>query len=152
MNFQPQRILVIEGKEALTKLSECTPYVLGAPVVLLICYDKTVSWKSREGREIGDVDASIVTTQMMYAAYELGLGTLWIGGYDSVKLKESFAIPDFLVPVAMLDIGYPVEGIKPHPVLHYQRYALEETVYHNTFEGIEAGKPGRQRPDGDHEC
>ncbi len=38
-NFQPQRILVIDSEEGLTKLKTCTPYHFNAPLALLICYD-----------------------------------------------------------------------------------------------------------------
>lgn len=33
MNIQPQRILVIQGEEALSKLQQCTPYHFHAPLV-----------------------------------------------------------------------------------------------------------------------
>lgn len=45
VNFQPQRILVIESQEALENFKKCTPYHFNAPLALLICYDKSVSWK-----------------------------------------------------------------------------------------------------------
>ena len=75
-NYQPQRILVIENEAAHEKLKQCTSWYFGAPVVLMICYDKSTCWKNKtNGTFGGDVDASIVTTQMMLAAAELGLGT-----------------------------------------------------------------------------
>lgn len=145
VNYQPQRVLVIDTDEGREKVSKCMPYLFNAPVVLVICYDKTVSAKNHGGQgELGEVDATIATTQMMYAAQELGLGTLWIGGYKLEDLRREFDIPDFLVPVALLDVGYPAEDSRPHPTLHESRYPLEETVYHGTFTGIEPGKPGRK--------
>lgn len=75
-NFQPQRILVIEDAAAHEKLKQCTAWYFGAPVVLMVCYDKTTCWKNKTNGTIGgDVDASIVTTHMMLQAAELGLGT-----------------------------------------------------------------------------
>lgn len=101
--------------------------------------------KVAHGWDMGTVDATIVTTQMMYAAEELGLGTLWVGGTgkDYPKIMQALSVPDFLFPVAILEIGYPAEDAKPHPVLHESRYPLKDTVYYGSFEGIEAGKPGR---------
>ena len=64
-NLQPQRILVVQG-DGLEKMKECTPCMYGQTAVLVVCYDKEVSWKSRSGREIGDVDGGIVMTSMMY--------------------------------------------------------------------------------------
>ena len=36
-NFQPQRILVISGEEALGKLKKCTRCHFDAPVAVLVC-------------------------------------------------------------------------------------------------------------------
>ena len=73
VNFQPQRILVIDSEENLAKLKSCTPYHFHAPLALLVCYDSTVSWKrSYDNKDMGEVDSSIVATQMMLVAVELG--------------------------------------------------------------------------------
>lgn len=45
VNYQPQRILVLESPEALEKLKGCTPYHFHAPLALLVCYDREASWK-----------------------------------------------------------------------------------------------------------
>ena len=64
-NFQPQRVFVIRSEEGLEKIRNFTPYCFGAPIVLLICYDKNVSWKTVDGHDAGLDDAVIATTQMM---------------------------------------------------------------------------------------
>ncbi|WP_295620793.1 nitroreductase family protein [uncultured Methanobrevibacter sp.] len=69
-NFQPQRIFVLKSDEVLEKAKSVTPYCFNAPVVLLICYDKDVSWKAVDGHDSGIVDASIATTQMMLEAWD----------------------------------------------------------------------------------
>ena len=137
VNYQPQRILVIRGEEGMNKLQNCRRETFGAPLGLLVCYDKNVSWKNRSGKEYGEVDAAIVITQMMYAAQELGLGSLWAAGYNEASLAEAFSIPEFLVPVSVLLLGYPAEDAEPHPVLHNSRYELEKTVFYDSFEGNE---------------
>lgn len=140
VNYQPQRILVIQGEEGINKLQSCRRDAFGAPLALLVCYDKNISWKNRNGKEYGEVDAAIVITQMMYAAQELGLGSLWAAGYNEASLKEAFCIPDFLVPVSVLLLGYPAVDAEPHPVLHNSRYGLEHTVFYDSFDGIEPGE------------
>lgn len=37
VNYQPQRVLVLESPEALEKLKGCTPYHFHAPLALLVC-------------------------------------------------------------------------------------------------------------------
>lgn len=139
-NYQPQRILVIEDAGAMDKLRQCTNCHFNAPVVLLVCYDKTTVWKNRTNGTVGgDVDASIVTTHMMLQAAELGLGTTWVGAFDHQKTRELFSLPEYLVPVALLPIGYPEDGVEPHP-WHIKRYPIEHTVFYNSFEGITEGE------------
>ena len=132
-NFQPQRIIVINTPEGMKKLAQCTHYTYGAPAALVACYDSNTVWvRNYDGKNSGDVDVSIVTTQMMLQAAELGIGTCWIGHFDPVRIRELFQIPESIVPVAILDIGYPGEKGKPHPV-HWKRKELDETVVYETF-------------------
>ncbi len=139
-NYQPQRILVIEDAATREKLKQCTSYNFGAPVTLLVCYDKTTCWKDETNGTIGgDVDISIATTQMMLEAAELGLGTTWIGGFNHQKARELFEIPDYLVPVVLLPIGYPADDVKPS-ALHYKRFDLDHSVFYNSFDGIIEGE------------
>ena len=135
VNYQPQRILVVQG-EGMEKMKGCSPCIFGAPVCLVVCYDKNASWKSRTGREIGDVDGGIVLTQMMYQAEELGIGSLIVGIYKEPLLRERFAIPENLEIVALLMLGYATEDCEPHPEFHASRKPLNETVFYGSFENL----------------
>ncbi len=136
VNYQPQRILVIENEESLTKLKECTPYHFNAPLALLVCYDSTVSWKRHfDKKDMGDVDAAIVTTQMMLEVSNLGLGTTWVGHFSPELIKEKFELPNYFIPVAILPIGYPSEDAIPSKQ-HNTRYDTNQTVFYNSFESI----------------
>ena len=139
-NYQPQRIMVIDAPAAYEKLKQCTPCHFDAPVVLMICYDKTTVWKNKiNGTVGGDVDASIVTTHMMLQAAALGLGTTWVGAFKLEKLRELFELPDFLVPVALLPVGYPADDAEPHP-WHFARYDMDHSVFYNSFDGLVEGE------------
>lgn len=132
-NNQPQRILVMQSDSALSKLKECTNYHFHAPLAFLICYDSTVSWKrSFDGDDSGEVDASIVTTQMMLQAAEIGLGTTWVGYFNPEKTREIFGLPENYVPVAILPTGYPADNAVPS-ANHSKRYPIEQTVWYDTF-------------------
>ncbi|MCL2401699.1 MAG: nitroreductase family protein [Oscillospiraceae bacterium] len=125
-NNQPQRIKVITTPDDFAKVDECTPCRFGAQLVLLICYDKTTCWQRHfDGALSGEVDASIVTTSMMFAAEALGLGTCWVMHFDAQKATEVFALPENIVPVAMLPIGYRADDCAPSPV-HSVRMDLDE--------------------------
>lgn len=131
VNYQPQRILVLTEKEELAKLSECTRYGWNAPVIMIICYDKNVSWKRKfDGKDEGEIDASIVTTHMMFEAQALGLGTTWIGYFNPAKVREVYEIPDNLEIVSILPIGYPSKDDTPSS-MHFQRNNIVQMVYWN---------------------
>lgn len=113
-NNQPQRIKVITDIEALKLVDECTPCRFDAPAVLLVCYDKNVCWTRRfDGAKSGEVDASIAATHLMLAAHDLGLVTCWVMYFDPAKTSALFELPDHIVPVAMLPIGYPAKEATP---------------------------------------
>ena len=132
VNYQPQRILVVQG-EAMEQMQGCSPCIYGAPVAMVVCYDKNESWKSRSGREIGDVDGGIVLTQMMYQAEELGIGSLIVGIYKEALLRERFHIPENYEIVCLLILGYAAEDCEPHPEFHASRKPLEQTVFYGSF-------------------
>jgi nitroreductase len=113
-NFQPQRIKVITSAEELAMIDACTPCRFGAPAVLLVCYDGTACWtRSFDGADSGEVDVSIVTTHMMLAAHEIGLGTCWVMHFDPEGIAELFALPRTVIPVVVLPVGYPAEDSVP---------------------------------------
>lgn len=129
VNYQPQRIFVLDTEEALSKLKACTTYHFHAPLALLICYDKTVSWKrSYDGKDMGEVDVSIVATHMMLEVTNLGLGSTWVGHFDPQKIEDVFELPENIIPVALLPIGYPDETSIPHPN-HNKRFDIGVTVF-----------------------
>lgn len=134
-NLQPQRILVLTSKEQLEKLSGCTPYGWNAPVIMILFYDKLISYKrdKYDNKEFGDIDISIVTTHMMLEAQDLGLGTTWIGSFDAEKLVKIYEVPENLIPVAILPIGYPSEEAKASK-LHFQRNEISDFVYWNKIQ------------------
>ncbi len=133
VNNQPVRLLVIESEEALGKLKECTASHYNSPLAILCLYDQNSCWvRSFDAKKSGEVDASIVCTHMMLEAWELGVGSVWVMHFDPVKIREVFAIPENLVPVSLLVMGYPSEDCQPNP-RHSQRKELTETVFYNKF-------------------
>lgn len=128
VNYQPQRIIALQGSD-LEKLAGCTPCLFGQTLVLIVCYDRAESWKNRSGKDIGDVDGTIVLTQMLYQAEELGLSSLIVGVYKEPLLRERFSIPDNWEVVSMLMLGYAAEDAQPHAQMHSSRKPLEQTVF-----------------------
>lgn len=133
VNFQPQRILVIQSRERLERLKECTRYHFDAPAAILVCVDQSACWRRKyDGKSSGEIDASIVATHIMLEATEAGLGTTWVMSFDSVKIRDAYAIPENYEPVVLLPIGYPAADTLPAQA-HTQRLPLERTVYYDAF-------------------
>ena len=132
-NKQPQRLYVLKSKDALQKAASASFSPLyGAPVVILVCYDLDNVWKnSREtllpDYNSGEQDCAIVATQMMYAAEEQGIHTIWIRGFDARNVKEAFNLPDNMIPDMMLPLGYPSDKSEPSPK-HFERNPMEKMV------------------------
>ncbi len=133
-NYQPQRIFVIKSDEAMKKAIGTRASLCGCPVALLVCYDLNEVWKNPcdryfENYNCGEQDCSIAAANMMYEAEELGVHTLWIRGFDAREVADVFSLPENIVPVMMLALGYPSEN--SHPAhLHGKRKNLSETVFY----------------------
>jgi nitroreductase len=129
-NKQPQRIFVLQSEAALAAVRESTKCHFSAPVVLLICYDEAKAWQNPfTGQFSGEVDAAIVTSHMMLAAADLGLGTTWVGYFKPEPVIEFCKLPAEIKPVAMLPLGYPAADATPGP-MHSSREPLTATVKH----------------------
>ena len=131
-NNQPQRIYVIQSEEALKKARGLRVSHYNAPLLLLVCYDENVAWHNPGDRKYdnynsGEQDAVIAATTMMYEAEELGIHSVWLRGFDSVAVTETFALPSNIIPVMMFAMGYSSETSKPNP-WHFKRNPLEHFV------------------------
>jgi nitroreductase len=127
-NKQPQRIFVLKSAEALEKVDQCTAMHFHAPVTLVVAYDPSDAWvREYDGKNHGEIDATIAVTQMMLEAVELGLGTTYVGVFEPDTLLEKFPEMAGLVPIALLPIGYPAENARPSR-LHGDRKPMEELV------------------------
>ena len=109
-NKQPQRVFILQSEEALAKVKTLTRFDFNAPTVLLICSDSRKSWKATDGHDSGPIDCAIAITQMMLEAFDEGIGSCWVRGFDKRDVSKVFELPDYLEPIAILPMGYPAEG------------------------------------------
>ena len=128
-NFQPQKIYVARSAEARAKLASVCRCTFGAPVILVVGYDRTRDWKNKlmPGLTSGETDAAIVCTHMMLQAADLGIGSCWVGYFNPEQVAEVLGLPENITVTALLPIGYPAENAEPLP-LHSQYRELADTV------------------------
>ena len=128
-NQQPQKIYVLQSEQALRKINSVCQCIFGASTVLLVAADETETWKNpfSQNYNTGDIDCSIVCTHLILQAWELGIGSCWVGYFDLAQVKKAMGLPDNEKPVALLPMGYPSEDSKPSN-MHHSRKDLEQTV------------------------
>ena len=128
-NNQPQRVYVAQSEQARNLLAQISPCTFDAPAVLVVCFDTDRERKSlwNPGYAFGETDAAIVTTMMMLQAWELGIGSCWVGMFNKDNAAKMLGLPEYETVLALLPIGYPADECKPGP-LHAQRRPAEETI------------------------
>ena len=127
-NLQEQHVYVVQSEEMLTKIDGVTPCRYGAPVVLVVAFDKNNVFTYPGGkRDSGVEDATIVATHMILAAADEGVDSCWINFFDPDKMAEAIDLPENEEILMLMDLGYAAEGAGPLPN-HSSRKPLAETV------------------------
>lgn len=127
-NFQEQRIYVVCSEEGLAKIDAATPCRYGAPVCLVVAYDRSNMFTYPGGKHTsGAEDAAIVATHMLLAAANAGVDSCWINFFDPEKLAAELGLPENEEVLMLMDLGYAAESAGPL-ANHGLRKPLEETV------------------------
>jgi nitroreductase len=133
-NRQAQELIVVQESPSLDKI-KLAANVYSAPLVILVCGNHNSVWKRPfDGKNLIDIDASIVTDHMMLQATELGLGTIWICLFKPDIIKREFNLPENIEPVNILGIGY-ASGTVASPDRHdILRKPSNEIVSYEIFQ------------------
>jgi nitroreductase len=129
-NLQAYEIYLVKAdrlKRALARAALDQYFLAQAPVALVFCANPARSerrYKERGARLYSVQDATIACTYAMLAATALGLATVWIGAFHDAAVSRAIGLPEDIVPVAILPIGYAAE--KPEPT---SRRPLDELVH-----------------------
>ena len=119
MNKQPWHFVVVDQRSVLDSLASANPnakMLLKAPLAIVVCgdMDKVIEGG---GRDFWIQDASAATENLLLAAHAMGLGAVWTGAYPSEErskaISATLSLPDNLVPLNMIVIGYPAEHPQP---------------------------------------
>ena len=128
-NFQNWKFIAVTDKEVISKMQVACgdqPQVGSAPAVIALCANE--SFVMPCGQETSSIDCSIALSFMMLQAYELGLGTCWIGGFDDKAVKEVLCIPQDYTVVCLTPLGYADEATEAR-----DRKDFEDVVCFNSF-------------------
>lgn len=109
-NQQPWHFVVVTDRARLDAIPAFHPYskmVTQAPAAILVCGDP----EGRKWPTFWVQDVSAATQNMLLAARDLGLGTVWVGIYPEQDrmdgFRRLFGLPAHIVPFALVPLGWP---------------------------------------------
>lgn len=115
-NSQPWHFIVIRDREVLDKIPTFHPYAEAlkqASVAIMVCGD--INLDKYGGRWM--LDCSAASQNILLAVQAKGLGAVWLGLYpDEERIKPTrqlLGIPDHVIPLCIIPVGYPAEQKKP---------------------------------------
>jgi len=125
-NLQPWEFVIVDDHAALEAMK---PFIRGgqfnAPMAMVVCArTEVVPWPGNGWQ----IDCAAAIQNMMLAAVEMGLGSLWIGDFDRQRVGEYLGIPQGVEMVNIVYFGYPAENKRP--VTRYK----EEAVYWGKYD------------------
>lgn len=132
VNKQPWSFVVVTDRKTLDTLQSGLPYakmLVQAGAAIVVCaiperaHDKMV--------EFAIIDSSVAGENILLAAEALGLGATWTAAYpykDRMDIvKKTLSIPDAVIPLNVIPIGYPKGVDKPKDKfkpenIHWQKW------------------------------
>ena len=126
-NNQPIKIYVVNSEEGLEKINKASRCIYGAQTVLVVCGNKEEAYHKDNGHNTYEVDSCIIATHIMLEATNIGVDNIWIEVFDESILREEFNIPNELIPICLLPIGYKEETCPENPN-HNIRKEISEIV------------------------
>jgi nitroreductase len=127
-NQQPWCFVVVDDRGLLDQVPPINPYAAmcrQAPLAILVCGDPRL--EEFPGYWVQDCAAAV--QNMLLAAHARGLGAVWTGVYpreDRIRgLRKLLGVPEPVVPMALVVLGYPAEHVPPE-----DRYR-EDRVHRN---------------------
>lgn len=122
VNRQPWEFIIIRDKEILKEIAEHARYgrfISQVPLAVAVVTDPASRWHI--------IDGSSGVQNMALAAWEMGIGTCWIGSLDRDEVKKILGIPDGRHLLTVLPFGYPAE------IGRSRRKELDKTVHYEKW-------------------
>jgi nitroreductase len=132
-NFQEWRFVVVRNdimRQKLVPACRNQGFVAEAPVVIACC-GTNIDYVMTCGQHAYALDLAIAMENMHLVAYELGLGTCWLGAFFEDQVKELLGIPrEGVRIVGLITLGH---TIFKAPVKN--RKSLDEIIMQEHWKG-----------------
>ncbi len=109
-NTQDWRFVVVTDNQIKRQLAEVTnrPDLFEkAGAIIAACSNS--DYIMRCGQPIAPIDIAIALEHIALQATELGLGTCWIGSFETEKIRTILGIPDDIQIIELMTVGYPAD-------------------------------------------
>jgi nitroreductase len=150
-NSQCWRLIIIRDPETKSKLADtlksrkpggrnsATDGMRQAPIVIAACAERWLSGfyatddkqrvvSTEKGESWYMFDVGLAMQNATLVAHALGLGTVHVGFFDTEKVSKILGIPDNIVVVELMVLGWPDEKPPVRP-----RKEISEFVFHEKY-------------------
>ena len=116
-NGKPWEFVVVTQPEGMKKVRSVMIFGrYNAPAAIIVC-GNTSFFKRPLSTDFWVQDCSAATENILLAAVELGLGTVWLGVHPihnfSKQISKVFGLPKTVLPLNVIYVGYPHEKKPP---------------------------------------
>ena len=142
-NNQSWRFLVVTQPDALAKVHTALTggnyWAKKAPVIVVIATKADLDCQSSDGRDYAFYDCGLAAENLMLQAVAEGLYAHPFAGYDPLKIKADFGVPDEYTVLNLIAIGYPGDAghlndnHKASEVSERQRKPQEEVICYDQW-------------------
>ncbi len=125
-NAQPWEFVVVRDpkiKQDLSRVHTWVYMVADAPAAIVVMGEQGSEWWAD--------DCAAATENLLLAAANLGLGTVWCGikEHDAKTVRKVLGAPERLGVLCIIAVGYPAESPSPHTKyrkgkVHWDRFGL----------------------------
>jgi nitroreductase len=107
-NLQDWRFVVVRDGEKRRRVAGVTnrPEVFAKAGVMVVACSNS-DFVMTCGQAVAPIDVAIALEHISLQATELGLGTCWIGSFDTEKVREILGIPQDVAIIELMALGYP---------------------------------------------
>ena len=117
-NVQSYKFVVVgekDKKEEVAKACFDQSWMKKAPVQIIACaliapMRRLYGEKGVTNYVYQNVNSAV--ENMALRAYDLGLGSCWVGGVNESKMIEALDLPDDVKPICVLTLGYPKKSVR----------------------------------------
>jgi nitroreductase len=130
---RPFSFVAVAEHETLVKLAAALPYarMLNQAAAAIVVCGQPAKAISQTENTFWVQDCSVASGNILLAAESMGIGAVWVGVHPNAEreaaVRKILSVPDTLVPLNVVSLGYPKEKQKPGDKfdpksIHWERY------------------------------